>query len=58
MACRLYSLIPYKRDLSALSAVHSIERNPMSPERAFNIVLDTAVLQWAAIPSKANSEKP
>ena len=26
MACRLYSLILYKRDLSALSAVHSIER--------------------------------
>ena len=41
MACRLYRLILYKRDLSALSAVHSIERKSYSPERAFNIVLET-----------------
>ena len=48
MACFQYSLIVHDGDRAPSRLCTAARGNPMSPERAFNIVLDAAVLQWAA----------
>ena len=59
MACRLYGFILYKRDLSALSAVHGIERKSYeSPNAHRTSSLMPRSLSGQPIPEQGELEKP